>query len=168
MIPTPERAARHLPGLAAMLALACLACADAPVPAPALTYSLILAEARERLHLEPPVALHPLLALLELDDGPDQISLLRFNDFDTTAVPAIVQAEPGLYRLCTPGAAGGCQVEPGHNALILSDILDLGANGLAVVLVLTDRRRDADFLQYWGARVKPGWRGWDVVEFRRF
>lgn len=145
-----------------------LACREPPEPSSREIYSLVLAEARARLHLETPLEIHPLLALLELDNGPAEISLLRFNDFDTLAVPGIVDAMPDAYRLCSPGAAGACRVRPGHTALILSDILDLEDNGLAVVLVLTDRRRDADVLQYWGARVKPGLRRWDVIEFRRF
>ncbi len=145
-----------------------LACREPPEPSSPQLYALVLAEARARLHLETPVRIHPLLAMLELDNGPAEISLLRFNDFDTATVPAIVEAEPDAYRLCSPGTAGGCSVRPGQTALILSDILDLRENGQAVVLVLTDRRPDADVLQYWGARVKPGLRAWDVVEFRRF
>jgi len=164
----PRRGFRSATRTAAAVALAGgVACSDPPEPSPRDVYSIVLAEARSRLHLEEPVQIHPLLAMIELDDGPAEISLLHFNDFDTAAVPDVIAAEPDAYRLCSPGAAGACRVPDGQTAIILSDILDLHDDGLAVVLVLTDRRPHADALQYWGVRLKPGFRRWDVVEFRR-
>jgi len=153
--------------LTALLLCILCGCTSPARPSETEIYPLVLSAIRNELDL-PTLAIHPLLAFVQRTPPGDTSETAYFNASDTTTVQNIVTAAPpGLYTLCEPRLGGSCPPIAGKASVVLSELLDLGANGIGVYLLVTDERRNRSAPTEYLARLKRGPRGWAVVELRR-
>jgi hypothetical protein len=156
----PAMIGRRLLLLAGLLG----ACGSAERPPDTELYVMVLEAARRELALPRDMAIHPLLA--QWGSGTELYAPLReFNSFDTVSVRQIVKSDTA-YTACAPTVAGSCKLGRGEVAVVLSELKDIGANGIAVRVMVIDGRTGQPFQRHYFARMTNGLSGWSVVEFR--
>lgn len=152
---------RVLPALTAGVILAC----SAPEQPPdAEAYRLVATTLRARIDAPARVLLHPLL--IQRGDAGIRLDLSTFNVFDSTTVAAAAALDDGL-SVCRQTRAGSCEVPEGVVAMALSEMEDLGRNGVGIGAVVTDGRGAAPGTRYYMVRLRAGSGEWEVLNTRR-
>ena len=145
-------------GLFALVALP--ACTPTPRPSDAEIYGLVVEAVADAVDAPLPVRLHP--RLMQRPQEGETLDQGTYNAFDSTTVPDLARRHDALV-LCALSTVGSCVVPEGGVAIALSEMQELGVNGVGVGALVTDGRPDRAPQRYATVRVKPGGRGWEVV-----
>lgn len=148
--------------LGGTIVLATLSCGSPPRPPEHEVYSLALEAVRAELDLPTPVLVHPLPVQIIREDG-GEFRLGTFNAYDSLPVPSAVERDPAAFELCVPSEAGFCNPGPDRASVVLSEIQELGADAVGVLLIVEHARPQARYQRYFNARLKAGARSWSVV-----
>ena len=154
---------RPLLGLGTCLFLA--ACGAAPRPSDGEIHRLAVEALQEKLGAPPSMLLHPLL-IQRGASGAVTLEHAQFNAFDSTSVAEVIALADSEFRLCATSGVGTCDVPSGSVAVMLSELQELGSNGVAVGAVVIDARAGRPAPQYFVVRLKARPAGWEVVEVR--
>lgn len=107
-----------------------------------------------------PVQLHPYL--MQRPQGEQTLDQGTYNAFDSTTIADLAQRHDAL-ELCAMNTVGSCVVPDGGVAVVLSEMQELGVNGVGVGTLVMDGRPGWTPQRYATVRVKPTGRGWEVV-----
>ena len=145
-------------GLVALAAS--FACAPAPRPSDAAIYAMVVEAVGGAVEAPSPIRLHPLL--MQRPQGDQTLDQGTYNAFDTTTVVGVIAHHDGM-ALCTTTRVGSCTVPEGGVAMALSEMQNLGTNGVGVGALVMDGRPGRAPQRYATVRVKPVAGGWEVV-----
>lgn len=152
------------PGPGWLVVLACaLACTPGPRPSDAEIYTKVVEAVAEAVDAPSPIRLHPFL--MQRPQGEQTLDQGTYNAFDSTTIADVVQDYRGM-ELCATTKVGSCAVPDGGVAIVLSEMQELGVNGVGVGTLVMDGRPGWTLQRYATVRVKPGGRGWEVVDVR--
>jgi hypothetical protein len=145
-------------GLLPLVAL--LACAPAPRPSDADLYARVTEAVGEAVAAPVPIRVHP--RLMQRPQDGQVLDQGTFNAFDSTTIAGAAANRAGL-TLCELTPVGSCEVPEGGVAVVLSEMQELGANGVEVAALVMDGREGRTPRNYATVRVKPGTGGWQAV-----
>jgi hypothetical protein len=148
----------------AVCVLAASACTAAGGNGDDALYAAVLAEARQRLALDTPIIVHPLIARLERGERTGEFTMPSFYAADT--VPVFTD-ESSAYQPCRVAVSGACRLQPGVTSIVVSEDIDIGGGAVMIVVFVTDLRSGDEVQTWYSARVRRDRRGWRVYRFDR-
>lgn len=140
-----------------------LACVPAPRPSDTELYAMVVEAVGEAVGAASPIRVHP--RLMQRPRAGETLDQGTYNAFDTATVVGVVRRHAGL-ELCSTNTVGSCVAPEGGLAIVLSEMQELGVNGVGVGALVMDGRAGRVPQRYATVRVKPTSRRWEVMDVR--
>jgi hypothetical protein len=127
-------------------------------------YHAVLEEIERRLDIAPPIAVHPLVGVLERRESDREYDLTTFYAEDTVRV---FDRRPSRYFECRIATSGACELRQGEVSVVLSESVELGNDAWMVIAFVTDLRPGKDVQSYFRVNTRRNRTGWEVYRFDR-